>query len=63
MRYIKNKFTIEKISVDKIAKQFGTPFYCYSHNQLKKILSVLKKNLSLFHLWYVSLLNQILMLI
>ena len=31
MKYINNKFTIEKINVENIAKKFGTPFYCYSY--------------------------------
>ena len=38
MNYSKNKLFIDKIAVDKIVKQFGTPAYCYSYNQnLKKI--------------------------
>ena len=44
MRYIKNKFTIEKISVENIAKRFGTPFYCYSFNKLKTNINIFKKN-------------------
>ena len=43
MRYINNKFTIEKINVENIAKNFCTPFYCYSHYQLKKNIINFKK--------------------
>ena len=48
MRYIKNKFTIEKISVENIAKRFGTPFYCYSYYQLKKNIINFKKKFKSF---------------
>ena len=44
MNYYKNNLLIDKISVDKIVKQFGTPIYCYSYNKLKEnILSFKKK--------------------
>ncbi len=36
MQYNKNKLFIDKIAVDKIARKFGTPTYCYSYNRLKK---------------------------
>ncbi len=36
MNYIKNKLFIDKFSVDKIIKKFGTPSYCYSYDELKK---------------------------
>ena len=48
MRYINNKFTIERISVENIAKKVGTPFYCYSHNQLKKNIINFKKKFKSF---------------
>ena len=34
MKYIDKNLTIEKVKVQKIAKKFGTPTYCYSHKQL-----------------------------
>ncbi len=39
MKYINNSFFIEKIKVEKIAKKFGTPTYCYSYNQIKENVS------------------------
>ena len=39
MKYINKKLTIEKVSVQAIAKKFGTPTYCYSYGQLKKNFS------------------------
>ena len=50
MKYIKNKFTIEKINIEILQKNLVHLFYCYSYHQLKKISSTLKKNLNLFHL-------------
>ena len=44
MKYINRKLTIEKISVDNIAKKYGTPTYCYSFNQLKQNIYNFKKN-------------------
>ena len=48
MKYIKNKLTIEKISIQNIAKRFGTPCYCYSYNQLKKNIINFKKSFKSF---------------
>ena len=31
MKYHKKKLFIENISVEKIAKKYGTPAYCYSY--------------------------------
>ncbi|MFN7038964.1 MAG: diaminopimelate decarboxylase [Alphaproteobacteria bacterium] len=33
--YIKDNLYVEKISLEKIAKEIGTPFYCYSENAIK----------------------------
>ena len=44
MNYKNNKLLIDKISVDKIVKQFGTPTYCYSYNQLKENILNFQKN-------------------
>ena len=35
MKYIKNTYHIENISLNRLAKKFSTPFYCYSYNKLK----------------------------
>ena len=44
MIYSNNKLLIDKIAVDKIVKQFGTPTYCYSYNQLKENILRFQKN-------------------
>ena len=44
MIYNNNKLLIDKIAVDKIVKQFGTPTYCYSYNQLKENILRFQKN-------------------
>ena len=36
MKYINNNFFVEKVSSKKLAKNFGTPLYCYSYEKLKK---------------------------
>ena len=48
MKYINKKLTIENISVEKIARKFGTPAYCYSYNQLKKNIYNFKKSFKSF---------------
>ncbi len=44
MYYNNNKLFIDKISVDKIIKNFGTPVYCYSYNRLKENILKFQKN-------------------
>ena len=44
MKYINKKLTIENVSIEKIAKKFGTPAYCYSYGQLKENIQNFKKN-------------------
>ena len=44
MYYSKNKLFIDKIPVDKIINQVGTPSYCYSYNQLKDNILKFKKS-------------------
>ena len=44
MFYKKNKLIIDKIIVNRIVKQFGTPTYCYSYNQLKENVSNFQKS-------------------
>ncbi len=48
MKYINNKFTIEKISVETVAKKFKTPAYCYSYSKLKENVENFKKNFKSF---------------
>ena len=48
MNYIGKNFLIERVSVSKISKKYGTPIYCYSYNRLKKNVLNLKKNFKSF---------------
>ena len=48
MRYINKKLTIENISVENIAKKYGTPTYCYSYDRLKENINNFKKNFKSF---------------
>ena len=48
MKYINKGLTIEKVSVQSIAKKFGTPFYCYSYKRLKENIINFKKNFNSF---------------
>ena len=48
MKYINKNLTIEKVSVQSIAKKFGTPFYCYSYKKLKENIINFKKNFNSF---------------
>ncbi len=48
MKYIKNKFIIEKFKVENIAKKYGTPAYCYSYNRLKENIAYFKKSFKSF---------------
>jgi diaminopimelate decarboxylase len=43
MRFIKNKLSFDKKNVENLAKKFGTPLYCYSHNKIKSNILELKK--------------------
>jgi diaminopimelate decarboxylase len=43
MRFIKNKLSFDKKNVENLAKEFGTPLYCYSHNKIKSNILELKK--------------------
>ena len=48
MKYIKKKLTIDKITIEEIAKKFDTPTYCYSYSQLKENINNFKKNFKSF---------------
>ena len=43
MRFIKNKLSFDKKNVENLAKKFGTPLYCYSHNKIKSNILELNK--------------------
>ena len=36
MKYIKSNFYVEDVNLQKLAKKFDTPLYCYSYEKLKK---------------------------
>ena len=48
MKYINKRLTLEKVNFQKIAKKFGTPFYCYSYSKLKENINKFKKNFKSF---------------
>ena len=48
MKYINKKLTIEKVTVENIARKYGTPAYCYSYNSLKENINNFKKNFKSF---------------
>ena len=48
MKYKNKEITIEKVSVQNIAKKYGTPAYCYSYNKLKDNIKNFKKNFKSF---------------
>ena len=48
MKYINKKLTIEKVNILKIAKNYGTPAYCYSYSKLEHNINLFKKNFRSF---------------
>ncbi len=48
MKYINKRLTLEKVNFQKIAKKFGTPFYCYSYSKLKENVKKFKENFKSF---------------
>ena len=44
MKYINNNFIIEKVNLQKLAKKFKTPLYCYSYKKLKQNINKFKLN-------------------
>ncbi len=48
MKYINKRLTVESINFQRIAKKFGTPFYCYSYSKLKENVNKFKKNFKSF---------------
>tara|TARA_Y100000768_G_C23972315_1_gene681191 strand:- start:1082 stop:2296 length:1215 start_codon:yes stop_codon:yes gene_type:complete len=49
MIYKKNKLKIDGVEVERLAKKFKTPLYCYSYEKLNKNINVLKKNFKKFN--------------
>ena len=48
MKYVNKRLTLEKVNFQKIAKKFGTPFYCYSYSKLKENVKKFKENFKPF---------------
>jgi len=48
MKYKNKKLTIEKVSIENIAKKYNTPTYCYSYNQLKLNIQNFKNSFKSF---------------
>ncbi len=48
MKYINKKLIIEKISIQNIAKKYGTPAYCYSFSKLENNIKNFKENFKSF---------------
>ena len=48
MIYKKNKLKIDGIEVEKLAKKFRTPLYCYSYERLEKNINTIKKSFKEF---------------
>ena len=48
MKYINKKLTIERVSVQNIANQYGTPTYCYSYKKLNNNINNFKKSFRSF---------------
>ncbi len=48
MKYINKRLTVENVNFQRIAKKFGTPFYCYSYSKLKENVKKFKKNFKSF---------------
>ncbi len=48
MKYLNKRLTVEKVNFQRIAKKFGTPFYCYSYSKLKDNVNKFKDNFKSF---------------
>ncbi len=48
MKYINNRLKIEKVDIQKITKEFGTPAYCYSYKKLRENIYFFKNNFKSF---------------
>ena len=48
MRYVNKRLAVEKVNFLRIAKKFGTPFYCYSYSKLKANINKFKESFKSF---------------
>ena len=48
MKYVNKRLTVEKVNFLRIAKKFGTPFYCYSYSKLKENINKFKESFKSF---------------
>ena len=48
MKYKNKNFFVENLKVEKLAKNFGTPIYCYSYKKLEENIKNFKKNFNSF---------------
>ena len=48
MRYVNKRLTVEKVNFLRIARKFGTPFYCYSYSKLKENINKFKESFKSF---------------
>ena len=48
MKFKSNKLKIENVTVQSIARKYGTPTYCYSYKQLRENILKFKKNFKSF---------------
>ena len=48
MKYVNKRLTVEKVNFQRVAKKFGTPFYCYSYSKLKENINKFKENFKSF---------------
>ena len=44
MKYKNKKLYIENLPIEKLAKKYGTPLYCYSLNKIKDNITNFKNN-------------------
>ena len=47
MKYKKRHLYIENVCAERLARQFNTPLYVYSHNKIKDNINNFKKTLKL----------------
>ena len=48
MKYKNKNFFVENLKVEKLAKNFGTPIYCYSYKKIEENIKSFKKNFNSF---------------
>ncbi len=48
MKYINKNYSFEKVNLEKLAKRFATPIYCYSNQKIVKNIKNFKSNFKSF---------------